>query len=256
MNLVAWPIEELSADLLGDVLRGGQTVTDAAGVTVVGGHSIRDPEPKYGMAVTGLVDTSRIVRNSAMRPGDRLVLTKPLGLGVISTAIKGGRADAATAARAIDVMTTLNADASEAMVEAGVRAATDVTGFGLLGHLHIALRESGVSAVIDAPAVPFVQGSVQLAVEGMIPGGTRSNRRFVAPHMDWGTLGEVEQLLLADAQTSGGLLMAVPEDLLDALMGGLAARGVTGALIGRVGDGIAGGIAVRGRIDGAALDQE
>jgi selenide, water dikinase len=255
MNLDAWPVEDLSVDLLGDVLLGGQAVADAAGVTVVGGHSIHDPEPKYGMAVTGLVDPSRIVRNSDMRPGDRLVLTKPLGLGVISTAIKGGRADGATVARAIEVMTTLNAAASETMVEAGVRAATDVTGFGLLGHLHIALRASNASAEIDAATVPFIQGAIPLALEGMIPGGTRSNRSFVAAHVDWGELDEVEQLLLADAQTSGGLLMAVPPDLVDGLLTGLGARGVTAALIGEVGDGAAGSIVVRGRVDAAAATE-
>ncbi len=252
MNVVAWPIQDLSVDLLADVLRGGQTVADAAGVTVVGGHSIHDPEPKYGMAVTGLVDPLRIVRNSEMRPRDRLVLTKPLGLGVISTAIKAGRADAATVARAVDVMTTLNAAASEAMVEAGVRAATDVTGFGLLGHLHIALRASGASAVIDAAAVPFIPGAVRLALDGMIPGGTRSNRTFVAPFTDWADLEEVEQFLLADAQTSGGLLMAVAGELLDGLVAGLAARGVTAAVIGEVGDGAAGSIAVLGHVGLAA----
>jgi selenide, water dikinase len=249
MNLVAWPIEELSVELLADVLRGGQDVADAAGVTVVGGHSIRDPEPKYGMAVTGLVDPTRIVRNSEMRPGDRLVLTKPLGLGVISTAIKGGRADPATEARAIEVMTTLNAAAAEVMVESGVRAATDVTGFGLLGHLHIALRASGASAVVDAGNVPFIPGAVGLAREGMISGGTRSNRRFVAPHTDWGALDEVEQFLLADAQTSGGLLMSVPEDIFDDLVAALAARGVMAAPVGEVGSGPAGSIAIRGRVD-------
>ena len=254
MNLVAWPIEDLSVDLLAEVLRGGQAVADAAGVTVVGGHSIRDPEPKYGMAVTGLVDPSRIVRNSGMRPGDRLVLTKPLGLGVISTAIKNGTADPDTVDRAIEVMTTLNAAAAEAMVEAGVRAATDVTGFGLLGHLHIALRASGASAVVDAAGVPFIPGAVRLAREGMISGGTRSNRAFVAPHTDWGALDEVEQFLLADAQTSGGLLMSVAEDLVDRLVTGLAARGVTAALIGRVESGPPGSISIRGRIDDVASD--
>jgi selenide,water dikinase len=149
-------------------------------------------------------------------------------------------------------MTTLNAAASEAMVEAGVRAATDVTGFGLLGHLHIALRASNASAAIDAAAIPFITGAIRLALEGMIPGGTRSNRTFVAPHLDWGPLGEVEQFLLADAQTSGGLLIAVPQDRLGGLLEGLAGRRVPAAVIGEVVDGTAGSIAVRGRIEAAA----
>src|SRR5207237_5730887 len=131
-----------------------------------GGHSIHDPEPKFGMAVTGLVDPAGIVRNSAMCPGDRLFLTKPLGLGVISTAIKASRAGPALTAAAVEVMTTLNASAAEAMVEAGVRAATDVTGFGLVGHLHNALVASGASAVIDAAAVPFIDGAADLAAAG------------------------------------------------------------------------------------------
>jgi selenide,water dikinase len=217
-------------------------------VTVVGGHSIRDPVPKYGMAVTGLVDPARIVRNSAMRPGDRLVLTKPLGLGVISTAIKSGKADAAVARRAVEVMTTLNAGGAAAMVEAGVMAATDVTGFGLLGHLHIALEASGAAAVIDAGAVPFIDGAVALALDGAIPGGTRSNHAFVAPNVEWGGLPEVEQLLLADAQTSGGLLMAVPDERAGELVARLESGGITSWVVGRVTAGRPGAIEVRGRV--------
>ncbi len=251
LNIVAWPVQELPLDLLARVLDGGATVATAAGATVVGGHSIHDPEPKYGMAVTGLVDPDRIVRNSAMRPGDRLFLTKPLGLGIISTAIKSGRATAELARRAVDVMTTLNAAASEAMVEAGIRAATDVTGFGLLGHLHIALAASGASARLDAGAVPFIAGAVDLGRAGSIPGGTRSNLRFVAPHVSWTDLPEVERLLLADAQTSGGMLIAAGDAQAARLAEALAARDVPAAEIGIVEGGPPGSISVTGRIAGA-----
>ena len=248
MNLVAWPVEDLPLSMLSRVLEGGAEVAAAAGAVVVGGHSIRDREPKYGMAVTGLVDPERIVRNSSMRAGDRLFLTKPLGLGVISTAVKAGTASADVIAAAIRVMTTLNAGGAEAMLEAGVVAATDVTGFGLLGHLHIALRGSGCAATIDAAAVPFIDGAVALAERGSIPGGTRSNHAFVSPNVDWGELEEIERLLLADAQTSGGLLIAVPQANAGALELALTRRRVAVAQIGIVGDGPPGSIRIAGRL--------
>src|SRR5207244_8824150 len=143
LNLVAWPVQELSLDLLAQVLEGGAAVAREAGVAIVGGHSIHDPEPKYGMAVTGFVDLVNLVRNSTMKPGDRLFLTKPLGLGIITTAVKRGIVTPEQLSTAVDTMTTLNEGASQAMVEVGVSAATDVTGFGLLGHLHIALAAPG-----------------------------------------------------------------------------------------------------------------
>jgi selenide, water dikinase len=248
LNLVSWPIERLPLEMLARVLEGGAAAATAAGVSVVGGHSIHDPEPKYGMAVTGLVDPDRIVRNSAMRPGDRLFLTKPLGLGVIATAVKAGSAPAEVAAAAIEVMTTLNAAAAEAMVGAGVVAATDVTGFGLLGHLHIALRASGCAARVDVTAVPFIDGAVALAESGSIPGGTRSNRSFVSPHVDWGELEEVERLLLADAQTSGGLLIAVSDANAGALRRALTRAHVPVAEIGVVEDGPAGSMRLNGHV--------
>src|SRR5205809_3719035 len=181
LNLVAWPVQQLSLDLLAQVLEGGAQVAREAGVVIVGGHSIHDPEPKYGMAVTGFVDPDRVVRNSTMRPGDRLFLTKPLGLGIISTAVKRGEATPEQLQGAVRVMTTLNAAASEAMVAAGASACTDVTGFGLLGHLHIALEGSGASARIDAAALPLLPGVLDLAGRGIVPSGTRANHAFVAP---------------------------------------------------------------------------
>jgi selenide,water dikinase len=248
LNLVAWPVEDLPLELLARVLDGGMAIAREAGVAVVGGHSIRDPEPKYGMAVTGLVVPERLTRNSGMRGGDRLVLTKPLGLGLISTAIKAGTASDAQTRSAVETMTMLNRDASEAMGDVGVSGATDVTGFGLLGHLHIALRASGVAAEVDASAVPFLPGALDLARDGMAPSGTRRNLEFVAPRVDWdGADEEWERLALADAQTSGGLLIAVPEDRVDALREGLAARGIAGPVVGVVTRGEAGRIQVRGR---------
>jgi selenide,water dikinase len=248
LNLVAWPVQDLPLDLLATVLEGGRRIVAEAGAVIVGGHSIHDPEPKYGLAVTGLVDPERIVRNSTMHPGDRLFLTKPLGLGIIATAVKRGEATADQLASAVETMTTLNARASSAMVEVGVSAATDVTGFGLLGHLHIALRESGAAARIDAQSVALLPGAGELAARGVIPGGTRSNHAFVSPHLDWDSLPEDEQLVLADAQTSGGLLIAVDPERAEALAEAMARRDVPAKEIGRVEEGPAGRVRIVGRL--------
>jgi selenide,water dikinase len=246
LNIVAWPVDDLPLEMLGEVLRGGRDVAAAAGIPVVGGHSITDPEPKYGMVALGLVHPDRIARNSRVPAGATLILTKPLGLGMISTAIKQGRASAELTRAAVDVMTTLNREASEAMLEAGAEAATDVTGFGLLGHLHEMLLASGVAARIDAGAVRFIAGSVPLAREGVAAGGTRRNLEFVDPHVDWGELDEPERLLLADAQTSGGLLIATtrPRELVAAL----ERRGQDHAAIGVTLPGAPGRVAVTGRV--------
>jgi len=248
LNLVAWPVKELSLDLLVRVLEGAASVAREAGVAIVGGHSIHDPEPKFGMAVTGLVDPERVVRNSTMRPGDKLFLTKPLGTGIISTAIKAGRAAPDQVESAVSTMASLNAAASEAMLEAGASAATDITGFGLLGHLAIALSASGAAARIQAATLPVLPGVLELARQGMVPSGSRANRAFVGPNVDWGDLPEPEQLVLADAQTSGGLLIAIQPEYADALRQGLTARGIPGAEIGVVEPGAPGHVAVRGRL--------
>jgi selenide,water dikinase len=247
LNLVAWPVEELALELLAQVLEGGAKVAAEAGMAIVGGHSIHDPEPKYGMVVTGFVEEQRIVRNSTAPSGARLILTKPLGTGIISTALKRGRADPDQVRLAVDTMTTLNASAAAAMVEAEAQAATDVTGFGLLGHLHGMLRASGVAARIDASAVPFLPGTRQLAEEGMVPSGTRSNLSFVESHIDWGELTDTERLMLADAQTSGGLLIAATEACFGQLRLALEERGVMAAEIGHTQPGQAGHIALTGR---------
>jgi selenide, water dikinase len=250
LNLAAWPVEELSLDLLADVLEGGATAARLAGATIVGGHTIHDPEPKYGMAVTGFVHPDKVVRNSTMRPRDRLFLTKPLGVGIIATALKRGEASEEQVRRAVELMTTLNRDAAEAMVEVGVSAATDVTGFGLLGHLRIALQGAGLRAVLQAGNVPLLDGTLELAHRGAVPGGTRSNHLFVSPTSDWGELPKAEQLVLADAQTSGGLLIAVPEERAGALVEALGQREVLAAEVGFVEEGEPGRIGIEGRLAG------
>jgi selenide,water dikinase len=245
LNVVNWPVDDLPLEMLGRVLQGGIDVATAAGAAVLGGHSITDPEPKYGMVAIGLVDPERIVRNSTARTGDRLFLTKPLGLGIASTALKRGVAPDHLVRAAVELMTTLNDRAAEAMLEAGAVAATDVTGFGLLGHLHRMLTASGVAARLDATAVPVLEGVLELARQGVVPGGSGRNHAFVSPHVDWGGLDEPEQLVLADAQTSGGLLVAAPDG--ERLAASFAARGVSFAEVGAVIEGRPGRIAIVGR---------
>jgi selenide,water dikinase len=205
VNLLGWPREVLSADLAVEVLRGGLAAASAAGCHVAGGHSIDDPEPKYGMAVTGLADPDALLRIDAGRPGVPLSLTKPLGTGVLNSWHK---ATGEVSAAAIEVMTTLNADASRLALAAGITCATDVTGFGLLGHLYKLARASGVTAVVDHAAVPLIEGARAALQAGYVPGGSRRNLDWVAPHADFGAVPADDLMLLADAQTSGGLLLA------------------------------------------------
>jgi selenide,water dikinase len=203
VNLLAWPRELLPFDLAREVLRGGVEVCAEAGAHLAGGHSIDDREPKYGLAVTGLADPERLLRNDAATPGLPLTLTKPLGLGVLNNRHK---ATGEVFPEAIEVMTTLNAEAARGALAAGATAATDVTGFGLLGHLYKMARASGVTAVVDAAAVPYVDGAREALAAGFVPGGSRRNLEWVAPELA-SSLDEDELLLLADAQTSGGLLV-------------------------------------------------
>ena len=234
LNLVAFP-KDGPLEVLGEIMRGGADKAREAGVVVIGGHSIDDKEPKYGMAVTGIVHPKKMVLKSGARPGDALILTKPLGIGIISSAIKAGRASNEMITAATRNMMTLNKPASDSMVEVGVRGATDITGFGLLGHLHEMLHRSCVSGRIRLSAVPVIPGVGELAKLG-VPGGTRANLKYVSEKMSWAEgIAEEEKLILADAQTSGGLLIAVAPKKLNALMAGLAARGVeTRAVIGEV----------------------
>lgn len=238
LQIVGWPRDTLPLELLGDVIAGGTFVMAEAGCTVVGGHSLDDPEPKYGLAVTGAVHPDKIVTNAGARPGDRLVLTKPIGTGVIATAIKRGNASAEIRDAAVEVMTSLNAGAATAMLSSGAKAATDVTGFGLLGHLGEVLRASGVGAVIESGAIPLIDGAADLVVEGNIAGGTKRNLTHVEQFTDFGTVDDVTRLLLADAQTSGGLLIAIPPDGLEALKAALGQMGaLAAATIGHLVDG-------------------
>ena len=205
VNLLGWPRDVLPFELATEVLRGGRDVAAAAGCHVAGGHSVDDPEPKYGMAVTGLAEEDRLLRNDSGRPGVPLTLTKPLGVGVLNNRHK---TTGETFPDAVATMTALNADASRAALAAGAVCATDVTGFGLLGHLHKLARASGVTAVVEAAAVPYLDGARESAAAGFVSGGTRRNLDWVAPHADLAGVEETERLLLADAQTSGGLLVA------------------------------------------------
>lgn len=203
VNLVGWPRDVLPGEVLREVLRGGLDVARQAHCHVGGGHSIDDPEPKYGMAVTGIADPARLLRNDAAEPGLPITLTKPLGVGVLNNRHKS---TGETFAQAIASMTTLNDDASARALAAGALAATDVTGFGLLGHLYKLARASGVTAVIDATAVPYLDGAREALRDGYVSGGTKRNLDWVRPHLSAG-VDEDELLLLADAQTSGGLLV-------------------------------------------------
>jgi selenide, water dikinase len=235
LNLVAYSLEQLGPEPLREILRGGGDVAAAAGVAIAGGHSIDDPEPKYGLAVTGTVDPDRVVRNSTARAGDALFLTKGLGGGVITTALKRGKGEAFLAG-AVSVMTELNRDASVAAIASGASAMTDVTGFGLLGHLHELCLASGVSAEISAAAIPAIDGVLDLLTgpEPPIAGGTRRNRAWVEPNVTWAAdVPEHLRWLACDAMTSGGLLIAAAES-----------SGAPGLRIGRLTEGNAGRILV------------
>jgi selenide,water dikinase len=238
LNLVAFPLEALGADVLREILRGGLDAAREAGASVLGGHSIDDPEPKYGMAVTGVVHPREVLTNAGGRAGDALVLTKPLGAGAVATALKRGLADEALVARAVAVMATLNARAAEQARAAGAHALTDVTGFGLLGHVHELALASGVAADIDASSIPAIDGVLDLlADERAVAGGSRRNR---ADAEDWTTwdddVDEPHRRLACDAMTSGGLLAAVAPE---------RAAAIDGALVGRLVRGAPGTIAVR-----------
>jgi selenide,water dikinase len=227
LNLVGWP-RALGFELLGRVLEGGAAVCAEASVTVIGGHSIDDPEPKFGLAVTGVVEPDRIVRSRGACPGDVLILTKPLGMGIVSSGIKEAKTSDATAAEAIRVMTTLNRAASEAMVQVGVSAATDVTGFGLVGHL-LEMLDGSLSAELNFDLIPVLLEAIDLAGNGVLPGGSRRNHEAMGSMVESPALDEARRLVLFDAQTSGGLLIAVAPDKEQRLHDALAEQGVAGA---------------------------
>lgn len=236
LSLVGWPRGELSFDLLGEVVRGGADVMAEAGCTIVGGHSIDDQEPKFGFAVTGLVAEEAMVSKAGARPGDVLVLTKPIGTGIVSTAIKRGACSDALHREAVETMVRLNRDAARVMASGGVDAVTDITGFGLLGHLREVLVASGVSARVRTAAVPVLPGVAELAAAGYYPGGSERNLAAVGPFVD-GSEDEAALRLLCDAQTSGGLLMAVPTANAAPLVAALREGDPAAAVIGELTDG-------------------
>ena len=232
LNIVAFPRQELSLEVLVEILRGGMDKAHEAGIHIVGGHTIDDTEPKYGLVVTGEVAEENLIRNDGAKVGDRLVLTKPLGTGIIATAIKRGTAPDEVVARAVETMTTLNRDAAQAALDTGVHAMTDVTGFGLLGHLLEMCRASNVQAAVDFAALPLLPGARDLADQGAVPGGTRRNLEYARKALTLeGEVSELDQLLAADAQTSGGLLIAVSPEQVDELVARLTEKGTPAAAV-------------------------
>ena len=236
LNIVGFPVD-LPKDILGRVLQGGMSKAKEAGVLIVGGHTVDDAEPKYGVAVTGVVKPGRQVTVDAAKPGDVLVLTKPIGTGIITTAGKAERVDSEVLEGAVRIMSTLNRAASEAMVKVGVNACSDVTGFGLLGHLLNIVEASGVAARLNLSEVPVLAGALELLDDGIAPGGTHRNLESIDPKVAWdASVDQNGRLLLSDAQTSGGLLISVEPARLDSLLAelrtfGVETRSVIGAIV-------------------------
>lgn len=239
LNLVGWNTEELSIDLLGDVLEGAASIATAGGFLIVGGHTVDDPEPKFGLAVVGEVHPDRLLTNAGLRADQALVLTKPLGIGIIATALKAGHdVPAATFEAAVAEMTRLNDQGCRIALAAGATGATDVTGFGLLGHLGRALKESRVDATIEFGAVPFLPGVRALAEAGFLPGGSQRNLAHVRADLDAPTIDDLDAVMLADAQTSGGLVFGVAPARAADVVAELTELGHTAAVIGRTTSGV------------------
>jgi selenide,water dikinase len=210
LNIVGFPTDRLPMTVLAEILRGADDKIREAGAVVVGGHSVIDDEVKFGLAVTGRVDPRAMLTNATARVGERLVLTKPIGTGLLATAAKRGELAAADERVLIDAMATLNRRASRAALDVGARCATDVTGFGLLGHASHIARASGVTLVVRAAAIPLLPGARAAATRGIRTGGAERNREYLEPLVDWGPTGDVDRALLVDPQTSGGLLLSLP----------------------------------------------
>lgn len=246
LNLVGFPSKKLPLRILSEILRGGADKAREAGVPILGGHTVDDVEPKYGLAVVGVAHPSAIIPAATARPGDQLVLTKPLGIGIITTGIKRQVISRETEEKVIALMATLNASAARAMREVGVHAATDVTGYGLLGHLRNMLVASRVSARVWLSRVPVLPDAWDLVGQDVVPGGTRSNHRYLSRFVTWhGAITPDAQLVLCDAQTSGGLLIAVAPDRTEALLGALEqAKTPAAAVIGEIAEGPPGTISV------------
>ena len=239
LNIVGFPSKKLSMDVLAEILKGGAAKAAEAGISVIGGHTIDDPEPKYGMVVTAVINPAQVVTNAGAKVGDRLVLTKPLGLGIITTAMKKGLVSPEVIAEAIEVMSTLNKAAAEAMVKVGVNACTDITGFGFLGHLHEMAKASHLGAKISLADVPVIPETWNLMnnKQGVVPGGSQRNLEFLREDLIINPgISEVDLTVLSDAQTSGGLLISVTEEKLPNLLQELKEAGVqTIALVGTIG---------------------
>lgn len=238
LNIVGFPEDALPMEVLEQILQGAQSKAEEAGIPILGGHTIEDPEPKYGMVVSGIVHPQKVIKNTGARVGDVMVLTKPLGTGIISTAMKRGLAEPQVVQKAIEVMKSLNKTAAELMLKYDVSACTDITGFGLLGHLKEIIQSSGVGAEIDFDLLPFIESTKDLATAGVIPGGTFNNRDFVDAVVDFGDLSRTSQLLVSDAQTSGGLLVCLPPKEAELYLADLHNAGIDVACnIGRVVEG-------------------
>ena len=235
LNIVGFPAA-LDKDILAEILRGGYTKANEAGCLIAGGHTVDDPEPKYGLSVVGIVEPGKQVTNAGAQPGDVLILTKPLGTGIITTAGKQGNVDAAVMQGAVTAMSTLNRAAADAMNKVGVNAGTDITGFGLMGHLRSMVRGSKVTAEVELGQVPALPGARELLERGVAPGGTHRNLQSVVDAVEWSSdLSENDQLFLCDAQTSGGLLISVAGNKKEELLAELKAQGVSApAVIGKV----------------------
>lgn len=235
LNIVGFPSNRLALSVLGEILRGAQEKAEEAGIPIIGGHTVDDTEPKFGLAVTGLVDRDKIVTNSGARAGDALVLTKPVGTGILSTALKRGLLEGEKADVLVRTMAALNRLASEAMRETGVNACTDITGFGLLGHLLEMMNGSQTTALVSADDVPVISGVAELVASGVVPGGTENNLAYTEPHVAYRHgISRTTKLVLNDAQTSGGLLISVPRERLDKLTARLRGKGDLAAVIGEV----------------------
>ena len=236
LNIVGFPAD-LPKDILSEIMRGGYTKAQEAGCLIAGGHTVDDQEPKYGLAVVGLVEPDLQVTNAGAKAGDVLVLTKPLGTGIITTAGKQGVVSPQVLEEGVRVMSTLNAAASRAMMRVGVNSATDVTGFGFAGHLRGIMKASGTTATIEFSQIPIIDGAWELLESGVAPGGTHRNLEGIGSHVAWDSkISHNQKLLLCDAQTSGGLLISVPEGRRDELLGELEVEGVSGSvMVGKVG---------------------
>ena len=225
LGIIGFPSKTLPLNVMQNILRGGCDKAEEAGIPILGGHSIDDPEPKYGLIVSGLVDRNRVMTNAGAKAGDVLILTKPLGIGIITTGIKGACVSEETIQRAVRVMSTLNRAACEVMTELGAAACTDITGYGLLGHLFEMVSASHVAATISFKKTPFLEEAKELVEQGIVPGGTRRNLDYVKDRVSFEDgFTEEEKLLLADAQTSGGLLISVPRERAGEMIEKLSAK--------------------------------